>query len=79
MVSSHVGNGPDLQAKLLPSYLATVKIIKMSVQTHLLSYMSLLLVFLLLLTLTLSPLFVFSPLSSLFVFSSPLLSPLLSL
>jgi hypothetical protein len=65
-----------LQAKLLPSYLATVKTIKRAVKppppslTPLSSYLSLL---------SLPFFFVFSPLSFLFVLSSPLLSsPLLS-
>jgi hypothetical protein len=67
----------DLQAKLLPSYLATVKTIKRGAQpppcslTPLFLYLSLL-----------SPLpflFVFSPLSFLFVVSSPHLSYFLSL
>ena len=57
----------DLQAKLLPSYLATVKTIKRAVQPHLT-----------LLALTtlfsyLSLLSLLSPLSFLFVLSSPLL------
>ena len=61
----------DLQDKLLPSYLATVKTIKGAVQP---------LLALLLLTLLLVSLFLLThPLSSLFVFSSPLLSPSYSL
>jgi hypothetical protein len=71
----------DLQAKLLPSYLATVKTIKRDVQPPSLSLM------LLLITShshPLSSLFVLSPLSFLFVLSSPFplllfLSSLLSL
>jgi hypothetical protein len=67
----------DLQAKLLPSYLATGKTIKGQFSPCLSSH-SFVLLPLTILT-PFSSLFVFSPLSSLFLLSSPLLSsPLLS-
>jgi hypothetical protein len=69
-----------LQAKLLTSYLATVKTIKRAVPPHLTLLPLTCLSYILLLTLTpLSSFFVFSPLSSIFVFSSSLFSSLLSL
>ena len=72
----------DLQAKLLPSYLATVKTIKRGAQPppHSLTLRSYILPLTLTLSLPFSPLFVFSLLFP-FSLSSPLLTspPLLSL